>query len=961
MARSARRTGELITKTLDSLVNGVSQQPPSIRLSSQGEVQQNMLSQISDGVTQRPPTEHVAVLHTGALPADGYKSHIRHRDSTKQHQVLIEDGNIRVWNILTGVEATVHGLPVLAVASETTSVRADKTTEANNATANDVPLLPANDATSGVWFASADQFGEIEIAIGTAGAGAYTLNWEYSDGASSFAALTVTDSSGDFKSTGTHTLTFTPPTDWVKATYDSVEGYWIRARGDAGGITTNPLATRAYISAKPYLNIVGTDASQAFSIISVADYSFIVNKETTVAMSGETTTARDNEFLIYMFESSPTQASYWDHTIGAVAASLNFNPDFTVSTVPPGELVDDLMDNAKAGPYTTTTFPRWTWTKVGRTVIHGVQTTDTGNPDSVGVPSWEYSDETYTFIYDRTQKFSDLPPRAPDGFKCAITGADGKEDDNYWVVYDETLNAWVESVQDGLDNTIKPSTMPHALIQTSVGGGGSGEDEFTFGIVDWADRTVGDIETAPQPSFIGQAITDIFFHKNRLGVTAGENTTLSETGEFFNFWPTTVATLVESDPIDTANTNNRVAEIDFAVPWDRKLYLFSSTGSLQNVMLSTDKDESLSATTTQIVEASAFPVSPKVRPVPAGKNLFFAADRNVSSSVYEYQIIDNIADAIEVTSHVPTYIPANVKQMSVNLQDSVLVALSGDDPDALYVYSFFYNDNRKVQSSWSQWQFHTSYNIIGAEWINHLLYIVVKRSDGLYLEKLDITKLVEGDLAHRVYLDSLEELTGVYTVADNTTRWTTVAGTNPATYGTYRAVMTGTDHSGDLGRVVELSYEASSGKLYCEGDFSADTAHLGRVYSWTYEFTKPMIFEPDSQGGSEIPVTAGRLQIGQWKLLVKNSGGFTVEVRSAEVNENEIVVSEDPYVYVFPSKITQGGTYGPMNPRTIDEFILDVGMEAKYARIIVTGDSHLPFTLVGAEWRGNYTTIATRI
>jgi hypothetical protein len=154
----------------------------------------------------------------------------------------------------------------------------------------------------------------------------------------------------------------------------------------------------------------------------------------------------------------------------------------------------------------------------------------------------------------------------------------------------------------------------------------------------------------------------------------------------------------------------------------------------------------------------------------------------------------------------------------------------------------------------------------------------------------------------------------------------------------------------------------SSGKLYAEGDYSADDVHIGRKYLSDYEFTKPtiMLTGGDTQKGA-APVTQGRLQVRNMKVLTRNSGGFEARVSSDEVNPAEILAEQDEYVYEFPDKIVDAGTIGPMNPRPVDEFTFDVGMEAKHARIRITSNSHLPFTIVGAEWMGHYTAIPSRI
>ena len=49
----------LISGTIPSLINGVSQQPATLRLPTQGETQVNGLSHIARGLEKSPCTEHI--------------------------------------------------------------------------------------------------------------------------------------------------------------------------------------------------------------------------------------------------------------------------------------------------------------------------------------------------------------------------------------------------------------------------------------------------------------------------------------------------------------------------------------------------------------------------------------------------------------------------------------------------------------------------------------------------------------------------------------------------------------------------------------------------------------------------------------------------------------------------------------------------------------------------------------
>jgi len=833
MARSATRSiGDLVSRTISSIVNGVSQQPPTLRLPSQGEDQVNMISTVTDGVERRPGSDFQFTLHSSALHAKGHKFHMRSRNGIQQHVVLLEDGDCRVWNTTTGIEAVV-----------------------------------------------------------TVSAGA--------------------------------------------ATYLGLS---------ASGL-----------------------ARDDFAILSVADYSFIVNKEVTVAKSATISpAARPNEFMVYAFETTVSSGTKMTTTIGSNEVEIdNFNVVGS-GTAYPGELVRTLLGEGVGDPYPTAPYTNWTFSipSESKNVFYGLQTGSTGSPETVYPLTWEYSDETYSFIYKQAQKFSDLPPRGIVDFVVEITGEDGNEDNNYYVKFDDSTGAWVETVQHGIANSLDATTMPHVLIQDSIGLGAGGADEFTLDVQAWDARSAGNATTAPDPSFVGYELSDVIFHKNRLGFTAEESIVLSETGEFFNFYPTTVATLIDSDPIYAANTNNRISIIDYALPFFGKLFLFSGHAGIQNVLDQAKGGGSgvgLTSVSAEVVEASAFAASPKCRPVSTGQAAYFVVDKGEASAMMEYTVKDNVADAQDISSHVPTYLPANIFSISASSKENMIVLVSTDTPYELFTYGFLFDDGQRLQSAWSKWTFDDDNTILGAEWVGEKLYIVFNRTDGTHLEIMDFGKLVQGGLAHNCHLDCKEEVQGVYSADTLLSTFTMGHAVDPAAYDDYVGIATGASHGDDLGRVLELTFVTATETFTTPGDFDADTVTIGKRFDHTYEFSTPIIEESSPDGKGVVPVTQGRLQINRWKLLTKNSGGFGAKVLSSEIPVGDTLITEDAYIYEYPDKYTNQGVVDVMHPPEDSEFLFDVGMENKYARIIVFGNSHLPCIIVGAGWEGIYSRRSTRI
>ena len=57
----------LVSRSIPNLVQGVSQQPEVLRLTSQASEQINGYSSVVEGLKKRPPTEYVAKLSSSSL------------------------------------------------------------------------------------------------------------------------------------------------------------------------------------------------------------------------------------------------------------------------------------------------------------------------------------------------------------------------------------------------------------------------------------------------------------------------------------------------------------------------------------------------------------------------------------------------------------------------------------------------------------------------------------------------------------------------------------------------------------------------------------------------------------------------------------------------------------------------------------------------------------------------------
>ena len=162
---------------------------------------------------------------------------------------------------------------------------------------------------------------------------------------------------------------------------------------------------------------------------------------------------------------------------------------------------------------------------------------------------------------------ADLPDVCRQGHIVKVIGLAREEADDYYLRFEADdpneldrlqQGRWVESLGYDQTHMIDRTTMPLSLARSFDE---SGNAEFTLREVDWVTRQAGDDRSNPFPSFVGHKLNDIFLFRNRLGFLSGENVILSEAGEYFNFFRSTVSALLDSAPIDVTASTNKVRQL----------------------------------------------------------------------------------------------------------------------------------------------------------------------------------------------------------------------------------------------------------------------------------------------------------------------------------------------------------------------------------------------------------------
>jgi hypothetical protein len=679
-------------------------------------------------------------------------------------------------------------------------------------------------------------------------------------------------------------------------------------------------------SSGSYLTTGITNAQEDIRALTVADYTFIVNRKKTVAVGNTYSAAgypgqalvnvlAGNYMKTYRIRINDVVVAEYQTPDGDVASEGAFVDTSYIAA----ELVTDLV----AAGYNTAP---WAIARYGDAIYIQNSSTDF----SISVEDG-YGGRAMKAVKGIVQKFSDLPQNGHAAVVIKVTGSEGEAQGDYYVKFernnvDNYTGVWKEStgknVRLGLDKT----TMPHKLVR-------NGDGTFTLAPVDWDGRIAGDVDSNPDPSFVGQTISDIFFHKNRLGMLTGESAVLSESGSFWNFYRTSMITLLDTDPIDIAASHVKVSILEHALPFNSMLLVFSDV--TQFALKGNDLLTPKTAYMDPLTELSA---KPTIRPVVCGTSVYFVSERESYASLAEYFVdrtFEN-ADYEDVSGHAPTFVPAGIRDMAASPDLNLVVIVSNSDPDALYLYRFLWNGKEKIQSAWTRWILPGA-EILNIQFDKNDLLVLVRRDGRIRLEKINCE---QGSLED-IYLDNRYRLTsGTYDAGTNRTTFTTPFIV-PADFAEMKfTVVTDAAPPGGLPRGVELTpVRISQTTFYVSGNHAAQPIYVGQKYESRFRFSEQ--FYRDQERAA---VQAGRLQLLTMDLNYARSAYFRVEVTPQGRAMN---------TYPFTGRvISDGDNITGQIVTDSGRFSFPVMSRSDRVIIEVVSDGWLPCSFTSAKWMG---------
>ena len=672
-----------------------------------------------------------------------------------------------------------------------------------------------------------------------------------------------------------------------------------------------------------------------FKCLTVNDYTYIINTNKTVAMDAATSTGQVEQ-AIYQVTQGVNSTKY-SITIDSTTY------DFTSSNSDT-EAIRDGVFSAIGSP------AGLTLTKIGNSSFKVVKASGTLSVSA----SDGYGNKASQVIYNSVQNFSDLPEEGINGQVVEVKGDASNNFDNYWVKWVDSTSVWEETIAPSITYKFDYDTMPHLLIRTADGnfrltqadGSSYTVSSTSYDVPQWGERQVGDLNSAPNPSFVDTKIKDIFFHSNRLGLLADENIILSRSSEYFEFFAETVTDVLDTEVIDINVAHTKVSKLKNAIPFNSDLLLFSDQTQF---LLS--GGTSLTPANVAVNVATEYEALDSVKPVGSGSNVFFGFNKGQYTGLREYYVESDgeTNEGEDITANVPKYIPANVFKFAIASNENVLVALSSKatEINKLYVYQWFYADNKRLQSAWHRWSFGTTSNvtILNVDFIGTTLYLLMQRSDGVYIETIDVAPATVDTSAN--YLTHLDRkitnaTSGVSESYNAGTDQTTI--TIPYTIDNTMKLVGASTAANTAGTDITLVSSAGT-SIVVSGDITAYDYFIGEQYTITYTFSQQYMALGDQYAeGSRTRIKDGRLQIRNWTVSYNDTSYFQTSVKPD---------ARDEATSTFTGTVVGTGLAGRVNLEDGD-FTFAVQSRNEGLVISLTNNSHLPSNFVNAEWQGYY-------
>lgn len=336
---------------------------------------------------------------------------------------------------------------------------------------------------------------------------------------------------------------------------------------------------------------------------------------------------------------------------------------------------------------------------------------------------------------DSVDTFSRLPEQASHNQVVKINNTSANQDDFYlkFVADNGTSGKgfWEETIAPNVSTGINEATMPVALIRTSVSPLTfratflDGSETINNLPLLWEPRLVGDNESNSHPSFVDNTIQDIFLFNNRLGFLTEDNVSMSQAGDYYNFYHKSATTLTAADPIDLSCASIKPATVRSVVPITQGLLLFSDS---QQFLMEAENGAWTPANCS-ISTIANYECDRYLKPIDLGSTVLYVSRNQSWSRAFEIFTRGQreTPSVTETTKIVPEWMPNGITDTTGSAQNGLWVA-SSRTSKYLYIHRYYEQGDERPMAAWVKWLLPS--NVIHTAIQNDVLYVLTSGTEG---------------------------------------------------------------------------------------------------------------------------------------------------------------------------------------------------------------------------------------
>ena len=543
-----------------------------------------------------------------------------------------------------------------------------------------------------------------------------------------------------------------------------------------------------------------------------------------------------------------------------------------------------------------------------------------------------------------------LPNQCKHGYIVKVSNSRMSEEDDYYVRFDGENNrdgsgSWSECAKPGIPKTL--TNMPLVIQRTALANQGTSTEIATFTIrqFTYADRLIGDEQTNPLPSFVGQRINKVLFFRNRLAFLSGSNVITARPGSIGepDFFAESALTVSASDPIDISSASTFPSELFDGIAINAGLVVFSTN---QQFLLASD-DTVLNPDTAKLRSISTFNYNKDIAPISLGTTLGYVDNSGKFSRFNEMANISREGQptVVEVSKIVPTLLPKDIDLLTNSRENSIILyAKSGAADSLVYGYKYLNVGDKRQQAAWFKWKLNRPilYHFI----IDDEYYYL---DADYYLQKIRLVQTTEDPSIVQDNVDFLLHVDNHTTVSggsfNSTTNLTTFSGVswlNTVSSPNHDLVVIDTNtNSTRVGRYAKPTVNGTSFTL--PGNWSSATLTIGYIYPYEVQF--PTFYPTKGQGEKVAADVNSSLVVHRIKLHFGKIGLYETTLKR---------VGKNDYTEVYES--TELDEYEASDAPYLEEFIKTVPIYEKNTNVdVILRSSHpAPATLHALSWEGDY-------